>query len=222
MTSSTPRVLEDLLTAYSPDLEADIVSAGYRVGKTAPAALVGTLRAGRGPLPRTGEQAHVDRPCAPTRTRRASRRCGVMRGLPDWRSTWSHPPRGSQITWPARVLTRILPAASTTSMAATEITFEHETWSMIKGRSTFTAAYNAPGGPDVWWSARADHTLTRVRIVPGSAPTRYRPADHVGESVDTAGLFVSVRRSARRALRREPGDRPALRAADRFGGRARR
>ncbi len=21
------------------------------------------------------------------------------------------------------------------------------------------------GGPDVWWSARADHTLTRVRIV---------------------------------------------------------
>ncbi|PRC51880.1 type VII secretion protein EccE, partial [Mycobacterium sp. ITM-2017-0098] len=54
---------------------------------------------------------------------------------------------------------------------ATEISFEHETWSMIKGRSTFTAAYNAPGGPDVWWSARADHTLTRLRIVPGSAPT---------------------------------------------------
>ena len=54
---------------------------------------------------------------------------------------------------------------------ATEISFEHETWSMIKGRSTFTAAYHAPGGPDAWWSARADHTLTRVRIVPGSAPT---------------------------------------------------
>ncbi|MGD9517160.1 type VII secretion protein EccE, partial [Mycolicibacterium sp.] len=54
---------------------------------------------------------------------------------------------------------------------ATEISFERETWSMVKGRSTFTAAYHAPGGPDVWWSARADHTLTRMRIVPGSAPT---------------------------------------------------
>ena len=42
---------------------------------------------------------------------------------------------------------------------------------MIKGRSTFTAAYVAPGGPDVWWSARADHTLTRVRVAPGEAPT---------------------------------------------------
>jgi hypothetical protein len=54
---------------------------------------------------------------------------------------------------------------------ATEISFEREAWSMIKGRSTFTAAYTAPGGPDVWWSARADHTLTRVRIIPGAAPT---------------------------------------------------
>ena len=54
---------------------------------------------------------------------------------------------------------------------ATEISFERETWSAIKGRSTFTAAYSAAGGPDVWWSARADHTITRVRIRPGVAPT---------------------------------------------------
>jgi hypothetical protein len=53
----------------------------------------------------------------------------------------------------------------------TEISFERETWSAIKGRSTFTAAYSAAGGPDVWWSARADHTITRVRIRPGVAPT---------------------------------------------------
>ncbi|MDT5068058.1 MAG: hypothetical protein QOK02_4213, partial [Mycobacterium sp.] len=54
---------------------------------------------------------------------------------------------------------------------ATEISFERETWSSIKGRSTFTAAYTASGGPDVWWSARADHTITRVRVRPGKAPT---------------------------------------------------
>ena len=40
-----------------------------------------------------------------------------------------------------------------------------------QGRSTFTAAYSAAGGPDVWWSARADHTITRVRIRPGVAPS---------------------------------------------------
>ena len=54
---------------------------------------------------------------------------------------------------------------------ATEISFERETWSSIKGRSTFTAAYTAPGGPNVWWSARADHTITQVRVRPGAAPT---------------------------------------------------
>jgi hypothetical protein len=53
---------------------------------------------------------------------------------------------------------------------STEISFERETWSSIKGRSTFTAAYHAPGGPDAWWSARADHTITRVRLHPGMAP----------------------------------------------------
>lgn len=53
---------------------------------------------------------------------------------------------------------------------ATEISFVREKWSKIKGQDNFTAAYIAPGGPDVWWSAPADHTITRVRITPGSAP----------------------------------------------------
>lgn len=41
---------------------------------------------------------------------------------------------------------------------------------MIKGRDSYTAAYTAPGGPDLWWSARADHIITRVRIAPGVLP----------------------------------------------------
>lgn len=53
---------------------------------------------------------------------------------------------------------------------ATDIGFVREKWSMIKGRDAYTAAYAAPGGPDVWWSARADHTITRVRVAPGMAP----------------------------------------------------
>ena len=62
-------------------------------------------------------------------------------------------------------------AVSTTSIGRPRSASRSESWSSIKGRSTFTAAYSAPGGPDVWWSARADHTITRVRIRPGTAPT---------------------------------------------------
>jgi hypothetical protein len=54
--------------------------------------------------------------------------------------------------------------------SATEVSFVREKWSKIKGLESFTVAYTAPGGPDVWWSAPADHTITRVRVVAGMAP----------------------------------------------------
>lgn len=164
------RFVETLLSAYCPDLEADVVSAGYRVGKTAPAALVALYEQVVGPYP------------AP-----ASRRTWILLRADPEKTRKSALRRDTGVSGLAQYL-----VASTTRLAdhlasnnvdarparsfddydrATEISFERETWSMIKGRSTFTAAYSAPGGPDVWWSARADHTLTRVRIVPGSAPT---------------------------------------------------
>lgn len=164
------RLVEDLVVAHCPDLEADVVSAGYRVGKTAPANLVGLYEQVVGPYP------------AP-----ANRRTWiVLRADPD-QTRKSALRRETGVAGLARYL-----VASTTRIAdhlasngidarcarsfddfdrATEISFEKESWSSIKGRSTFTAAYSAPGGPDVWWSARADHTITRVRIRPGTAPT---------------------------------------------------
>ena len=164
------RLVEDLVVAHCPDLEADVVSAGYRVGKTAPANLVALYEQVVGPYP------------AP-----ANRRTWiVLRADPD-RTRKSALRRETGVAGLARYL-----VASTTRIAdhlasngidarcarsfddfdrATEISFEKESWSSIKGRSTFTAAYSAPGGPDVWWSARADHTITRVRIQPGTAPT---------------------------------------------------
>ena len=164
------RFVETLLSAYCPDLEADVVSAGYRVGKTAPAALVALYEQVVGPYP------------AP-----ASRRTWILLRADPEKTRKSALRRDTGVPGLAQYL-----VASTTRLAdhlasnnvdarparsfddydrATEISFERETWSMIKGRSTFTAAYSAPGGPDAWWSARADHTLTRVRIAPGSAPT---------------------------------------------------
>ncbi len=163
------RLVERLVAAHCSDLEADVVSSGYRVGKTAPGALISLYEQVVGPYPapahrRTWIVLRAD----PEATRKSSQR------------------RESGVAGLARYLvasaTRIAdqlasngldarPARSFDDLdRATEISFERETWSAIKGRSTFTAAYTAPGGPDVWWSARADHTITRVRIRPGEAP----------------------------------------------------
>jgi type VII secretion protein EccE len=164
------KLVEDLISAHCPDLEADVVSAGHRVGRTAPASLVALYEQVVGPYP------------AP-----ANRRTWiVLRALPE-STRRSALRRESGVAGLARYL-----VASTTRVAdqlaghgvdarcsrsfddfdrATEISFERENWSLIKGRSTFTAAYSAPGGPNAWWSARADHTITRVRVRPGAAPT---------------------------------------------------
>ncbi|MBS1693722.1 MAG: type VII secretion protein EccE [Actinobacteria bacterium] len=164
------RTVERLLEAHCPDVEADVVSAGYRVGKTAPATLVALYEQVVGPYP------------AP-----ASRRTWIVLRADPERTQKSAQRRDAGVAGLARYL-----VASTTRIAdhlsgdgidarcsrsfddvdrATEISFERETWSAIKGRSTFTTAYSAPGGPDVWWSARADHTITRTRISPGRAPS---------------------------------------------------
>lgn len=164
------KLLENLLTAYCPDLEADIVSAGYRVGRTAPAALVALYEQVVGPYPApANRRTWIVLRADPDKTRKSAlRRNSGVAGLAQYlvSSTTRIADHLASKGIDAR------PARSFDSFdGATEISFERETWSMVKGRSTFTAAYHAPGGPDVWWSARADHTLTRVRVVPGSAPT---------------------------------------------------
>lgn len=163
-------LVERLIAAHCPELEADVVAAGYRVGKTAPASLVALYEQVVGPYPApASRRTWIVLRADPESTRRSAQR------------------RDSGVAGLARYL-----VASTTRLAdqlagngidarpsrsfddfdrATEVSFERETWSAIKGRSTFTAAYSAPGGPDVWWSARADHTITRMRIRPGAAPT---------------------------------------------------
>lgn len=164
------RTIEELLAAYCPDLEADVVSAGYRVGRTAPAALVALYDQVVGPYPApANRRTWIVLRADPEKTRKAAlRRNTGVAGLAQYlmASTTRIADHLASQGVDAR------PARSFDDFdRATEISFERETWSMIKGRSTFTAAYSAPGGPDVWWSARADHTLTRVRIAPGVAPT---------------------------------------------------
>jgi type VII secretion protein EccE len=163
------RLLEDLLSVNCPDLEADIVSAGYRVGKPAPAEVISLYERviNTDPAPayrRTWIMLRAD----PQRTRESSQRrevgvAGMVRYL-----VASATRIADQLA--GRGVDAVCGRSFDDYDRATEISFEREKWSKIKGHSNFTAAYIAPGGPDVWWSVPADHTITRVRVVPGMAP----------------------------------------------------
>jgi type VII secretion protein EccE len=164
------KLVEDLLSAHCPELEADVVSAGHRVGKTAPASLVALYEQVVGPYPApANRRTWIVLRAMPKETHKAAvRRDTGVAGLASY-----------LVSSTTRIADQLsgngIDARCARSFddfdRATEISFERESWSSIKGRSTFTAAYPAPGGPDVWWSARADHTITRVRIQPGTAPT---------------------------------------------------
>lgn len=163
------RLLEELLEVHCPDMEADIVSAGFRVGRTATPDVVNLYQQviGADPAPvnrRTWIMLRAD----PKLTRKAAQR------------------RDEGVAGLARYLvasaTRIADNLASHGVDAVcgrsfddydhaiAVDFAREKWSMIKGRDSYTAAYTAPGGPDLWWSARADHTVTRVRIRPGESP----------------------------------------------------
>lgn len=163
------RLLEQLLAVHCPDLEADVVSAGFRVGKTASPEARSLYQEviGSDPAPayrRTWIVMRAD----PLRAQASARRrdegaAGIARYL---------------VASTTRIADRLASHGLDTELArsfddfdhATEISFVREKWSKIKGQDNFTAAYVAPGGPDVWWSAPADHTITRTRIVPGESP----------------------------------------------------
>lgn len=163
------RLLEELLSINCPDLEADIVSAGYRLGKPASAEVAGLYQhvTGTDPAP-AHRRTWIMLRAEPLRTRRAAqRRDSGVAGL---------------IRYLVASATRIADQLASHGVdavcgrsfdeydRATAISFKQERWSKIKGDNNFTAAYIAPGGPDVWWSVQADRTITRVRVVPGMTP----------------------------------------------------
>jgi type VII secretion protein EccE len=163
------RLIEQALSVHCPDLEVDVVSAGYRVADTATAEVVSLYRQaiGSDPAPahrRTWIIVRAD----PRRTRKsAGRREDGVAGL---------------IRYLVAASTRIADELARHGVDAvcgrsfddfdhaTDVSFEREKWSTIKGRNGFTTAYTVAGGPDVWWSAPADGTVVRVRIAAGMPP----------------------------------------------------
>lgn len=163
------RLVEHLMTMHCPDIEADVISAGYRVAHTAPPDVVNfyTRAIGSDPAP-------------------AHRRSWIMLRADPLRTHKSALRRDTGVAGLIRYLiastTRIADELSSRGIDAecarsfddfdhaTTIDFHQEQWSQIQGETSVTTAYTAPGGPDVWWSAPADRTITRVRVVPGAAP----------------------------------------------------
>ncbi|MEZ0352723.1 type VII secretion protein EccE [Mycobacterium sp. pR1184] len=163
------RLLEQLLAVHCPDLEAEVVSAGFRMGKTASPDVLNLYREviGQDPAPAYRRTWIVMR-AEPRRAQASARRrdegvAGIARYL---------------VASTTRIADRLASHGVDAECArsfddfdhATEISFVREKWSTIKGQDNVTAAYIAPGGPDVWWSVPADHTITRVRIAAGMAP----------------------------------------------------
>lgn len=163
------RLLEQLLEINCPDLEADIVSAGYRTGKPASAELLSLYQqvTGTDPAP-AHRRTWIMLRAEPQRTRRSAQRrdhgvAGLIRYLVSSATRIADQLAGHGVD-------AVCGRSFDDYDHATEISFERERWSKIKGSNNFTAAYTAIGGPDVWWSVHADHTITRVRVVPGSTP----------------------------------------------------
>lgn len=90
------KLVEKLLRAHCPDLEADVVSAGYRVGKTAPASLVALYEQVVGPYPApANRRTWIVLRADPEKTRRSAQRRDS--GCPGWPATCGigHPHRRS-------------------------------------------------------------------------------------------------------------------------------
>lgn len=163
------RLLARLLEINCPDLEADVVSAGHRLGAPATAEVSGLYQQvlGTDPAP-AHRRTWIMLRAEPRRTRRSAQRrdtgvAGLIRYLVASATRIADQLAGHGVD-------AVCGRSFDDYDNATEISFEREQWSRIKGSDNFTAAYTAPGGPDVWWSVPADHTITRVRVVPGRTP----------------------------------------------------
>jgi type VII secretion protein EccE len=163
------RLLEQLLAVHCPDLEADVVSAGYRVGQTATADVRQLYQQviGADPAPahrRTWIELRADPVHA---SKSAQRRDEGAAGLARY-----------LVASATRVADQLaghgVDAVCARSFDdfdhAVDVGFVREKWASILGHDSYTVAYTAPGGPDAWWAARADHIVTRVRVAPGETP----------------------------------------------------
>ena len=192
------KLLQQLLAVHCPDLEADVVSVGYRISANAApevASLYG-LVIGSDPAPAHRRTWILLRADPPRALKSAQRRDVGAAGLARY-----------LVASATRIADRLASHGVDAKCGrsfddydeATRISFDREGWSKITGPDGITAAYTAPGGPDVWWSASADRTIATVRIDASAAPQSTVALTTTGEPRRPRG-FARVSGGQRAAL----------------------
>lgn len=202
-------LVEKVLAEAGFDVVADVISAGWRVARTAPMSVHGWYEQSIGldPAPafrRSWVLLRVD----PKRVWPVSR----------WRGTDGIAACASALTAAATRMAETLSREGVDARVASSYALFDELtgiaepivaqqWSSVRRRSSFTTVFSVPGGPDKWWSIRADRTVTRTRVVVGQPPrstvalTTVRPIER-----DPVG-WIRLRGTQVRAL---SGDTPVI------------
>ncbi|OHV03527.1 type VII secretion protein EccE [Mycobacterium talmoniae] len=163
-------VVEDLLACWGPEFTADIVSAGWRVARSAPLAVYGQCeqQLGADPCPGFRRSWVVVRVC-PAR---------LPVSVTGWRGGGVVGAANALVAAATRVAEGLSKQGVDARLARSFARFDElagvevvsRQWSTLRGSSSYTTVYSAPGGPDQWWSVRADRTVTRLRVAPGCVP----------------------------------------------------
>ena len=177
-------VIAEFLAGVEPGIVVDVVSAGWRVSPQCPPAVRGSY-----------EQLQGSDPAPGFRRTWLVLRADPYQVVPHVR--WRGAGVGALAQTLVATATRLADTLASSGIDARAQTsfavFDELTgltsditavrWSHLRRPGCFTTVFCAPGGPDVWWSIRADRTLTRTRLRCGQPPrsvvalTTSRPID---------------------------------------------
>ncbi|TEA09131.1 ESX-1 secretion system protein EccE1 [Mycobacteroides salmoniphilum] len=163
-------LVEKLLARSGPEFSADIVSAGWRVARSAASAVSGQYEQmiGTDPCPafrRSWILVRVDPVALPMST--TFWRGGGLRGAAN--ALVSAATRLAMGLSGAGVDARLAPNFKS-YIELTGVGAVQRSWTTLRQPGSCTTVFSAPGGPDSWWSERADRTVARLRVQTGQAP----------------------------------------------------
>lgn len=164
------KLIEGTIAKLDVPLTVDVVSAGWRVARNAPRTVVQLY-----------EQMIANDPCPAVRRTFLVVRLDPKTALrpAKWRGSGIPGVAAAAVSAATRLaeeLSRhgVEARVSSDFRIYDQLTdpgkIEKENWSDIHGRDDYTTVFSAPGGPDQWWSVRADRTVIRTRLSVGQPP----------------------------------------------------
>lgn len=164
------RLVQESLQRSGIEVTADIVSAGWRVSSSAPAAVSGWGEELLGADPAPGfRRSWIEVRVDPTKVWRDCR----------WRGEGLSGVAAAVVSVATRLADDLAEAGVDARPAASFALFDELTqhnedivaqqWSGLRLKAAYTTVFTAPG-PNDWWSARAVRTVTRTRVRVGQVP----------------------------------------------------